>query len=359
MKLASRTWYTGLLVLILAGLLVSILLSPYNTFTTVEVRDFPPSGWAKPQKVKGRIWRNVDPRKVFSIYSEQSLRLHSLGLVKLDHVQNIYVLDYGDVTVKKFSPDGTFLKRFGGPSGRASGQFVNPTDFSVDGEMNLLICDPKTRMVSLFNGDGSLLNTLLLQGSPYRICSIRGGIFVTELVGITNHWFEMYNITGDLISNFGENIIPGETKFPILLAGYLATDGQSLFHAFSRLGYFFSFNITTEEVAYATETIGSLPGPRIRISHGKKGMWAEKSSASSVSSMSVDDTLMFTKAGSIAQCEFSVVDAYSARNGSYLYSFKIPERTKSAWVSKTFFYGITDTSISKWQITLNDQAREP
>jgi len=332
---------------------ISIFLRPSDAFTTIEVRDFPPQDWAKIQKAKERIWKDIHAEKVFSVFSTDSSRLYSLGLVKLDRMENIYVLDYGDVSVKKFSPGGRLLKTFGNGRGRGPGQFINPTDFTVDSESRVFICDPKTAAVSVFSGDGSLQKTHSLSGAPYRICFIREGAFITELVGVTNHWFEMYDTNGNLISSFGKNIIPGESKFPILLAGSLASDGQSLLHAFSRLGCFFSFSLTARELGFAAKTIDTLPPPRIKVSRDRKAMWIDKSSPVSVTSISVDDTSIFTSCGSPPNGEHSTIDVYSIRDGSYLYSFRIPERTKAASVSKRVFCGITDTSISKWEIRLN------
>lgn len=48
--------------------------------------------------------------------------------------------------------------------------------------------------------------------------------------------------------------------------------------------------------------------------------------------------------------ELTIVDAYSKSDGSYLYSFKIPEKFKYGYFDGRYYYGVRDTVVSKWEI---------
>lgn len=68
----------------------------------------------------------------------------------------LYVSDFGDFNVKKYSPDGEFDGSVGG-YGNTPGSFTRPKGLAVDREENLYVVDAAFENVQIFNAEGKLL----------------------------------------------------------------------------------------------------------------------------------------------------------------------------------------------------------
>ncbi len=73
-------------------------------------------------------------------------------------IQNntLYVSDFGDFNVKKFSSEGEFGGVIGG-YGNAPGSFTRPKGLALDREENLYVVDAAFENVQIFNPGGELL----------------------------------------------------------------------------------------------------------------------------------------------------------------------------------------------------------
>jgi len=68
----------------------------------------------------------------------------------------LYVSDFGDFNVKKYTMEGEFLGRIGG-YGNAPGTFTRPKGIALDREGNLYVVDAAFENVQIFNAKGELL----------------------------------------------------------------------------------------------------------------------------------------------------------------------------------------------------------
>ncbi len=69
--------------------------------------------------------------------------------VAVDPAGDIYTVEYGTQRVQKWSPDGKFLARWGGP-GRATGQLFNPWGLAVDQSQNVYVADTQNHRIQKF-----------------------------------------------------------------------------------------------------------------------------------------------------------------------------------------------------------------
>lgn len=69
---------------------------------------------------------------------------------------NLYVSDFGDFNVKRFSVGGKFSGIVGG-YGNAPGRFTRPKGIALDREDNLYVVDAAFENVQIFNSEGSFL----------------------------------------------------------------------------------------------------------------------------------------------------------------------------------------------------------
>ena len=72
------------------------------------------------------------------------------------HDSTLYVSDFGDFNVKKFSVEGDFERAVGG-YGNAPGMFTRPKGLALDREANLYVVDAAFENVQIFNTAGELL----------------------------------------------------------------------------------------------------------------------------------------------------------------------------------------------------------
>ncbi|MCI0693961.1 hypothetical protein L0337_18390 [candidate division KSB1 bacterium] len=169
-------FYVILLVLILGGIIVGRLLAPDNTIIErpALAHDFLVP---LPQRVSERTWQSPPMRKLLTIRVQDDGPLIKPGKVTVYEDRCIYIFDYGDVTLKKFSLyDGTLIQKYGNGRGQGVGELGNPTDFLITEEGLVWIADPVNKAISVFNADGSLNRTIRTLSRPYRLLLLLDGV---------------------------------------------------------------------------------------------------------------------------------------------------------------------------------------
>jgi sugar lactone lactonase YvrE len=73
-----------------------------------------------------------------------------------DSAGNIYVVDYGNDRISKFTAAGVFVKNWGG-SGGQDGQFRRPYGVDLDVDNNVYVADSTNHRIQVFNTDGGFL----------------------------------------------------------------------------------------------------------------------------------------------------------------------------------------------------------
>lgn len=93
--------------------------------------------------------------------------------------EQLYVSDFGDFKIKKYSLDGEFLQSIGG-FGRGFGQFVRPKGIAVDRDSNIYVVDAGFDNTQIFNDQGDLL--MFFGGSDNRpgAMGLPAGIAITD-----------------------------------------------------------------------------------------------------------------------------------------------------------------------------------
>jgi sugar lactone lactonase YvrE len=76
---------------------------------------------------------------------------------------SIYVADYYNERIQKFTPDGEFVKMWGGTYGEADGEFKKPHGVAVDSEGNVYVSERSGLRIQKFDSEG---NFITKWGSP-------------------------------------------------------------------------------------------------------------------------------------------------------------------------------------------------
>ena len=87
--------------------------------------------------------------------------------ITLDSDGNVYVADWSNDRVQKFTPDGQPLGVIG-ESGDGDGQLNRPSDMAVDGDGNVYVTDWGNERVQVFGPDGGFLLALRGQATESK-----------------------------------------------------------------------------------------------------------------------------------------------------------------------------------------------
>lgn len=305
---------------------------------------------AKPQNSENRSFKPAKATKVFTIGLGSDDALFNPILVKVDKFENIYILDWGDLTIKKFSPEGKFSNRFGKGKGQGPGELQNPTDFKIATNGDVWICDPVAGIITIFNPDGSIKQTIRPKSLPERIVLLSTGDFVLMPAIPITHLFEKYDAAGKLQSSFG-SLLPYQDGFHLLIDGRIEIgNDNALYFTFVRAGLLASFS-SQGVLRFFVETIDRIPLPKIEVIAKGSGMRIDPKAPWVALSMNVSDSNIYilSWAGSIGR-KGMVVDTYRTTDGAYLESFEIPEKCQDAYFTEKFIYTVEDTTVTKWKM---------
>ncbi|MFO7734178.1 MAG: 6-bladed beta-propeller [Candidatus Aminicenantes bacterium] len=83
--------------------------------------------------------------------------------LQVDADGNIYVLDWGDVDIKVFAPDGRRLRTVG-RKGQGPGEFDTPADFALSADGRIFLLSGRQHRLSVLDGSGTYLSSFAVDG---------------------------------------------------------------------------------------------------------------------------------------------------------------------------------------------------
>lgn len=187
-----------------------------------------------------RSWKNELIGEEISLHSGITDSLLNGMAIKRDG-NHLYISDYGDMKVKKFSLDGRFVDSFGG-KGRGPGEFQQVTDFDITESGRLYVIDSKKMEMLVFDSESmEIITEHKLETKPYRMAIVDDHIIIEATVA--EKLFGRYNFEGTLKSRFGE-IMDNQEKNAASVSGDIyATDNDTGFvYAPIYASYLFQFS---------------------------------------------------------------------------------------------------------------------
>ena len=88
----------------------------------------------------------------FGSYGSGDAQFINPERVAIDSSGNLYVADFGNNRVQKFTSDGFFITKWGS-QGSGDGQFINPIGIAVDKSGNIYVADRNNARVQKFTSD--------------------------------------------------------------------------------------------------------------------------------------------------------------------------------------------------------------
>lgn len=307
----------------------------------------------KSQNARNRVWKPLHIEKIFSLGIEDGL-LRPLS-VKVDKIGNIYIHDFGDTCVKKFSSDGKFIQKFGKGRGQGPGEFINPTDYGIKNNGEVWICDPVIGYTTVFDINGIPIKTYRTKNPPQRIglFSTEGFLVVPSFSFFVELPFEKYDASGKLMSIF-KLPLPWETETHphLIMDGWLSVDDEdNIYYAFIRVGLLASFS-QEGNLRFLVETIDRTPPPEVKKAKYADSLVVRIDPKSPWAALSVNivnsEIYILNHTGSINR-KGMVLDVYSSFDGRYVYSCEIPQKCRFSYVTERSIFTVADEIVTKWK----------
>jgi outer membrane protein assembly factor BamB len=296
-----------------------------------------------------RSWRGVEVDTV-SIIGDEGDHILYRPLVVKGGRDAVYIVDYGDMSLKKFNVAGKFITKYGG-RGEGPGEFINPTDVAI-GENDLVwVADGGSRSLNWFTNAGDFIRKLTFEEGILRVAPIKGGrYYLMRISPVKSEIFFLYSDKDDLVGNFG-NIIENYETAAISLDGEILTVKEDLVYVPMYYGFIVRYK-QDGILVFARETLesGEAPnvetmtvgGSKVQRIAGRKVLYL---------SPSYSDGKLYLYAGSRSKERgVTVMDVYDADKGDYLYSFKLPGFSRSVSVAGDYIYTLQDTTAVVYRV---------
>lgn len=299
----------------------------------------------KAQPTTVRVWRKPAFEKIAVL---NSTSLKDPAHIRAENSVNIFVLDWSDLRVKEFSPDGKLLRAFGEEA--APGALANPTDFALDSRGNLWVCDIKQERIEVFNADGTK-RTIKPQNTPYRVAAA-GDVMITMVTPDYRTLFETVDLSGKRLTAFGE-LLEDQTSKGLVLDGDIVSDAEN--HGFiyggTYLGIIGAYDARGKQ-RFLVQTIDNVPQPVLLNIDGRMRK-VKPNTARAVLSLSVLNNELYVLSGvhpdGTPGQVGKVIDVYNKQNGNYLYSWELPADAHEAIVTSNYVYIRSDKNVSVWR----------
>lgn len=308
----------------------------------------------KAQPTTVRVWRKPTFEKT-AVLNSTSLKVPAK--MGANNSGNILILDWSDLRVKEFSPDGKLLKAFGEEIGKP-GAFVNPTGFAMDSGRNLWVCDLKQQRIGVFNTDGTT-RTIKPQNTSYRIAAI-GDKMVTMDTPVNNTLFETYDLSGQQLKSFGE-LLEDQANKGIILDGDIVTDAENhgIIYGGRYLGILGAYDAEGKQ-RFLVQTIDNVPQPTVldvKLDVEGKKRTIKPDTTRPVLSLSVLDKELYVLSGVLPDGTVGsggkVMDVYDKQDGHYLYSWELPADGQEAIAASNYIYIRSDKEVTVWSFKSN------
>jgi len=294
---------------------------------------------AKKQNVENRIWRDISLEYITTFGGLQDTNILHPTIIRPDSSGNIFFIDIGDYSIKKYSSTGVFLEKYG-RYGKGPGEFITPHRFTINhGQIGVI--DPNLKKIVVFNKKE--IKEKKLDLAPLHIASLSKNEFVIfQIINPIDHSIvQKINILDFNIIDYDNIFEPNSIGvdfgiFPFLI-GDIYSNKKNLFFIPELLDFFIIYS-KTGSIKLVRKTIDEriIPSTKNKRITNSKG---EKVFATSFhfpkeqyvnKRMNVTDKYLYiTSSRASIEYDCYVIDVYSAKSGNYKFSFKLKNIKKT------------------------------
>lgn len=264
-----------------------------------------------------------------SLNSELNDSLLNTMLIK-QHNDTLYVVDYGDMKIKRFTSSGQYLDKFGKNIGRGPSDLTQILDISFS-EEKLYIIDAQTQLIKLFNKE-TKKSTEAFRANQFTFSLIvLNETKVTQ--SLSQDLFRTYNKHNKLQQTFGELTNKQFTNIMSFGGTLLPSNKKNEFIYIPTYASYLLFYNTNGEFIKSIQTIDRLPFPKSEVT--STGVRAPKPDLV-VQSTTFNDEYIFIQysrrplpdsSNDQFNIHHSFVDIYTRDGERYIKSIILPQRS--------------------------------
>lgn len=315
----------------------------YNKHSTSGTPDAPEVETVKSDT--SRVWRDDMPGSERPLHS--SSRDSVYRAVALSSYKNTLLIgDYGDMQIKRLSPDGALLRIYRDTTRRGRGGNRHLMGFSVTPSDLLVVQDHRHREMLRFEaGSGKLLSVDSLGYRPYRLASV-GDHLVSQAIA-SDTLFRVYNREGKRISEFGKLKEDQRTEATEIAGDIIpaAEPGRFIF-APSRAGFLVWFDLQGNEIRRVLTPDRNIMREKGIGPLGNVNIMRSRQEGPTIRNVRVYDLDSDGENLYVSMSErdretgksSSFADVYELDTGAYLYSFRLPSLANDIVVMEDTLY---------------------
>lgn len=332
--------YKNIVVLALLFIVMSCLGCKQQDEKVIIIKALNPISQSKSE----RFWRSVHLDTIINLKVSPPI-MYEPGKCKVDNNDNIYVLDNQLNAVIQFSSSGKFVRQFGYGRGSGPGEILDPVDFSIDKDGKVYIADNGNISISVFDSS-SVFNRIIklnhIAGFD-KILVLKDDKYIVRVLDL-NSFFKVINDTSKILYSFGSELLSSEQETALPFDVFLCSSEDGILGTFVRAGYIFGYSSDFENIFYR-ETIDRVPFPKLNKKSNEDKTIISIDPFSPVVNWDISysgqkENIVFISPGDFSKREHALVfDAYSAKDGEYLYSFKINRPNNIGGVSSYIVKG--------------------
>lgn len=298
------------------------------------------------QPVQLTLWRLFGDRPETFLYDVDFIRAGPEGTV--------YVFDRGRQQVLRLDlQTGRLAQTYGRGAGEEPGAFQMVTDFEVDAQGRVYVCDAVNARLTLFDPDGRLVASLTFKHPPYNIALLSRGLFAVQLLHArSDALFEIYRLERKsdgsyrlrLLRRFGE-FLEDQAANSLLLDGMITGADSFFVYAPRRIGWLTAF-YPDGRLKFHRQTIEPVPIPRL-IRRGATE-YVDRSAPIVTYELTVAGDRLYT--WTEGKDGRPYIEVYDAHTGDYQFSMPVPNSIKGLIdVKDTLLYVAHDTTVAVWR----------
>jgi hypothetical protein len=282
---------------------------------TVQLSFAPGAPAPVPQEAARRIWSTALFASVAEVPAGEGKPLQMPTLLRVDGQGNLFVLDSGDLRVKKFSPDGQPLNSYG------TADLSNVMDVALSPSGEVWVGEPDRKRITIFSAAGAVARRIDLDETAVRLGLSPQGSFVATRFAGSEGLFHRYSAAGKPAGSFSA-LFPDKFQNALAIDGWIVPAGAGSFlYIFRNTGLLAAYTWDGRAIFFR-ETVEPLPLPEIQIDPDVGQTIPPETPLASISGSVVGRDLWILSASSRGR----VLDRYDARTGTYQDSVEPPEK---------------------------------
>jgi len=288
-----------------------------------------------------RIWNNNQLNNIHLNTDVNDSLLNAMLIKQFN--DTLYIVDYADMKIKRFTKDGDYLDKFGENIGRGPNDFTQIIDISFANE-NLYAVDAQTQLIKVFDISSKKSSEVIKANQlTIRVLAFHD---MKVTLSLSQDLFRTFDQTNNLQHSYGELADKQFANIMSFGGSLLPSENENEFIYVPTYASYLLFYTTDGKYVKSIQTIDKLPFPKSEITG--TGVRAPKPDLITQSATYNNKYLLIQysrrpiedHSNKKFRIHHSFIDIYSRDGERYLKSILLPQRSAGVNVLGDTLYTI-------------------